>query len=209
MQRVYGGAILLDKMKSAALRVLAACYSGKSGRIRHGEPGGKILIKPVEAFTAGGTREFDTYLKQASKRYFIKDDRGIGYLFLRDIIDGAAALGETVEISYDAFSGKRERSVYLSSASVAFVPLDEEKYIANNLDKLINMDRFINLEILKQYKSGIKFAKKYRDLLLNGAAEEYDINLKLHSRLEALYGAAMDFKRKEDYTKKLLIKIFN
>ena len=49
----------------------------------------------------------DTFAKRASKRFYLRDERGIGYLFLRDIIDGALARGETVELSYDAYSGKR------------------------------------------------------------------------------------------------------
>ncbi len=139
----------------------------------------------------------------------MRDERGIGYLFLRDIIDGAAARGEIVELSYDAYSGKRERAVYLRRCDTAFIPYRYDEHGYGDGDKLINMERFIEAGALTQYKSGIRFTKRYRDLLYNGAASELDANKELHARLEAIYGEAMDFTRKEEFTKRLLMKIFS
>lgn len=204
MQRIYSGAILAEKMAAAAGRIIAACCKNKNP-----DSCGKLIIRPLEAFTAGGVVTFDTFAKRASKRFYLRDERGIGYLFLRDIIDGAVARGEAVELSYDAYSGKRERAVYLQNADVAFEPYryDEHGYCEG--DKLVNMERFIDTTALSQYKSGIRFTKRYRDLLYAGAVAELDANKALHTRLEALYGEAMDFARKEEFTKRLLMKIFN
>ena len=83
---------------------------------------------------------------------------------------------------------------------------DEHGYCEG--DKLVNMERFIDNSALSQYKSGIRFTKRYRDLLYAGADAELQANKELHARLEALYGEAMDFARKEEFTKRLLMKIF-
>lgn len=204
LQRIYCEAVLNEKMSAASARVLSSCCHGNSGK-----SGGKLIIRPLEAFSAGGLKTFDTYARQAEKRYFLRDERGIGYLFLRNIIDGGAAAGETVEFSYDAYSGKRERAVYLTNCKTAFVPYDEKLYDEGAGDKIINMERFVDSASLKQFKSGIRFAKKYRDLLLEGAVGEFDINKTLHAHLENIYGKAMDFSRKEEFTKRLLMKIFS
>lgn len=204
LQRIYGGAILTDKMTAAAARIITACCHG-----RQADSCGKLIIRPLEAFTAGGVSAFDTFAQQASRRFYLRDERGIGYLFLRDIIDGAAARGETVELSYDAYSGKRERAVYLRRSDTAFIPYRYDEHGYGGDDKLINMERFIDTTALKPYKSSIRFTKRYRDLLCNGASGELDANKELHARLEALYGEAMDFARKEEFTKRLLMKIFN
>lgn len=151
----------------------------------------------------------DTFAQQATKRFYLRDERGIGYLFLRDIIDGAAAKGEEVELSYDAYSGKRERAVYLRHCDAAFIPYRYDEHGYGSDDKLINMERFIETTALTPYKSGIRFTKRYRDLLYNGAANELDANKELHAKLETLYSDAMDFTRKEEFTKRLLMKIFN
>ncbi len=204
LQRIYSGAILTEKMAAAAGRIITACCKNKNTGSC-----GKIVIRPLEAFAAGGVVILDTFAKRASKRFYLRDERGIGYLFLRDIIDGALARGETVELSYDAYSGKRERAVYLQGADAAFVPYcyDEHGYCEG--DKLVNMERFIDNSALSQYKSGIRFTKRYRDLLYAGADAELQANKELHARLEALYGEAMDFARKEEFTKRLLMKIFS
>ncbi|HHW24538.1 MAG TPA: hypothetical protein PK778_08325 [Bacillota bacterium] len=204
LQRIYSGAILAEKMAAAAKRIIAACYKSKNTGSC-----GRLVIRPLEAFTAGGVVAFDTFAKFASKRFYIRDERGIGYLFLREIIDGALAHGETIELSYDAYSGKRERAVYLLGADTAFVPYryDEHGYCEG--DKLVNMERFIDPTALTQYKSGIRFTKRYRDLLYAGAAAELQASRALHDRLEVLYGEAMDFARKEEFTKRLLMKIFS
>ena len=204
LQRIYGSAILTDKMAAAAGRILNAHYKSKST-----ETCGKLIIRPLEAFTAGGISAFDTFERNASRRFYLRDERGIGYLFLREIIDGAVARGETVELSYDPYSGKRERAAYLKGADMAFVPYKYDEHGYGDGDKLVNMERFIDTTALTQYKSGIRFTKRYRDLLYSGATVELDTNKALHSRLEELYGEAMDFNRKEKFTKRLLMKIFN
>ena len=70
------------------------------------------------------------------------------------------------------------------------------------------MERFVSVDYIKRHKNKLKFGRKCFNSLIEGAFEYLNDIKEAHANLEQIYTSAMDFKRKEDFTKKLLIKIF-
>jgi hypothetical protein len=96
--------------------------------------------------------------------------------------------------------------IYLPEIKTAFVI--DNGFEPNENDKIINTERFINHEIVRLNRAKIRFGKRCCTSLTEGALETLSEIKKIHFALEDIYIAAMDFRRKEEYTKKLLIRIF-
>jgi len=186
----------IEKLKAAAMR------TAKKFKVGDGYTE-KIALK--DAISMNGIIEFETYALSAENRCYIRDKYGIGYLYLRELIHSAKQKEIETVISYEAIDPAYENAVYFPSENSVFICCKE---ITNSSYKIINTDRFILKSELALNRQKLRFAEKCRDAFLDSAVAILSEIKEVHFALESIYSSAMNFKKKEEFTKKLLIKIF-
>jgi hypothetical protein len=93
--------------------------------------------------------------------------------------------------------------------SDTLIRICEEGEDTSRYDKIINIARFIDRDILHNNRQKLKFADKCAESLLLGALENLSQVKKIHDSLEEIYIGAMDFSKNDILTSRLKDSIFN
>ena len=83
--------------------------------------------------------------------------------------------------------------------------------ITNRMDdsvRSINMRRFVDGSAISKIRQQYRALARVRDNVLNLALEEFENIKKYHFILEEIYGSAMNFEAKEQFTREFCNKIF-
>ena len=190
--------IQYEKMRAAIFRLMR--------KVKHGS-GFRLDIRLNEAITMDGVVYYPTYETAAETRYYLRDRYGIGYLLLHEIIRCAEEKKQPVTVSYSPYNIQCENAVFLPESGISYTILHEGEEITPE-DHVINTERFIDTDGVRQMKAKLRFAARCCSSLLDGAVETLSEIKKLHFELEDIYSSAMDFRKKEEYTKRWLIKLF-
>lgn len=195
--KIVGEAVYNDKLDAAAARLIRDI---KPGDIYRRE------IRLTEAIGMDGIIRFNTFGELADKRYIIRDYNGMANIFLRRIDALLKVKRQHVQISCTPLDIEYVNGIYLPDMRLAFI-CDNGTEPREN-DKIINTERFIDRDVIRLNRAKLRFGKRCCASLTEGALETLGEIKKLHFELEDIYIAAMDFRRKEEFTKKLLIRIF-
>lgn len=189
-------AVNYEKLSAAVNRLAKNIKSG-SGYCKE--------IRILDAICMNGEFNFSTFYDIAENHYIIRDNYNIAYILLRELLCMAKLKSQPVYVSYSSLNPLYENALYFPEISTSFtLSVGDSKPD----DKIINMERFISVDYIKNHKNKLKFGRKCFNSLIEGAFEYLNDIKESHANLEHIYTSAMDFKRKEDFTKKLLIKIF-
>jgi hypothetical protein len=183
-----------DKLISAVKRIAKTIKSGS---------GYNSKIRMLNAISVEGEVSLPTFHDLAEHNYIIRDNYNTAYILLRELLCIAKIKNQPVYVSYSPLNTAFETALYFPEISTSFT-IGE----SNVTDKIINMERFIDTDYIKQHKNKIKFGQRCYRALIDGALDYLKEIKSLHTTLESIYISAMDFKRKEEFTKKLLIKMF-
>ena len=187
-------AVNYEKLTAAITRLAKNIKSGG---------GYKKGVRILDALSVEGEVSLPTFYDAAEHNYIIRDSYNTAYILLRELLCIAKIKNQPVYVSYSPLNPEFETALYFPGISVSFTV--GENSVS---DKIINMERFIDTECIKRHKNKIKFGQRCYRSVIDGALEYFTEIKTLHTELEAIYISAMDFKRKEEFTKKLLIKIF-
>ena len=88
--------------------------------------------------------------------------------------------------------------IYLPQSNVFFL------INAESSERTINMKRFLSPQQITLYREDIRRAMKLRNSMQEQACAVLANAGRFHFALEKLYGDAMDFSQKEEFTKKLI-----
>ncbi len=144
---------------------------------------GERLIRPSGAF---GRRGIVGEIAQ-------KDETGLGYLWLSDIIEEAGRFGMPLEISYDPLFAYRPMRVTFGNGAVfSSAKINMTDHMTGNVeDELIKADEIV----------------KVAETVLNMAVTELAEASRIHFGIEEIYVSAMDFEKKEAFTRAFLEKL--
>ena len=181
---------------------LTAAISRLAKNIKSGS-GYKREIRILGAVSAEGEVNLPTFYDIAEHNYIIRDNYNTAYILLRELLCTAKIKNQPVYVSYSPLNPEFESALYFPEMSASFTVGND-----SSADKVINMERFIDTEYIKRHKNKLKFGQRCYRTLIDGALDYLAEIKTLHAELESIYISAMDFKRKEEFTKKLLIKIF-
>ena len=78
----------------------------------------------------------------------------------------------------------------------------------SNEARCINMKRFVECDQISKIRQDYRALVRVRDNVLSLALEEFEKIKKYHFILEEIYGSAMDFSAKEQFTREFCNKIF-
>lgn len=148
----------------------------------------------------------DTVYALAEKVFVLEDPYRISHLFLESILNSAEELGQPVYVFYNPLCPSEPHHVVLPESGIGFVTSNKlHPFEPQNAYK-IHLNRFSSLD------ESTKLRCKNAEQLISGCLKEAFSSLKqekaFHDDLEEFYIEAMDFKKLNTYTAKLLKSIF-
>lgn len=179
------------------------------GRIFKGIKPGKGFVsapRPQRAISMSGNVEFDTFNKSAEFNYYITECADTAHLLFDEIMNFARQKQLVTVYSPSPLCGKYLDGIYLPSEGISFTLCDSRPDIENN-EKIINMERFVDMQEISQKRTRLRLSKKYREAMLNSALECLADAHREHFTLEKIYISAMDFDKKENASAGLLTRI--
>ncbi len=193
-------AVLSEKMEASIVRLLK--------RFKKGD-GFRVTPRMVEGLGMKGAVYFDTLLRSSQKAYVLTDPSGIGSLYLKQVVSVCRQNEQPIIVSHSPVCTDRLNAVFLPQAGVSFSLLPSSFELSEKEEiGFINTDRFLDKTLLRLDRAKIRFCAKESDSLIAEAKERFEQIAKLHFDLEQIYISAMDFSKKEAFTKRLLISIF-
>jgi len=197
---LLSAALLKDKMTAAVARLLKSLKKGS---------GFSTEVRLVEGFGMKGRVFFDSLLERKGKVFVLKDRCGVGSLFLKEIVSICRQKDQPVTVSYSPITTDRLNAVCLREAGLSFHLLPDGISLPEGTDTaFINLDRFLDNSILKEKRPSLRFCEKSAEALIKSAADRFEDIGRIHFDLEQIYIRAMDFHKKEAFTKKLLVSLF-
>lgn len=168
-----------EKGSAAAARIISSI----------GKPG-TVLERQLSGYTMNGAVSLKP--KESVREFRITGDEDIARLFLGDVYNYVKEHKISAQINCYPLDLKYIDSIYFPEASVWL-------YYGNgdddNSEKTINTRRFISKEKSAEYRQRLRFGKKCRNSLIDGAFEALHLAREKHFALEKIYGACMDFSR--------------
>ena len=178
-------------------------------KLMQGIPMGKgFSPRPALMHSVGmrGEVGFDTYFAQARKLYLIEDCRGASKYLMDALGDLARDRALSVRISHDPVEPEKLDGLFLCESGTAFVVADPK--CCHYPRKKLSMRRFVDTAAMKSVREELRYTERMRRALRMGAVDAMERVSKLHFCLEEIYMSAMDFEKKEAFTKAFAQKLF-
>lgn len=175
--------ILHDKLESAARRAISPIKCGE---------GFKVTKVALSSIGMNGEVRLDTFERIAEQYIPIVDFYGTAHLFLAALLKEAEKKKLNVTVAVNPLDTGKADAVYFD-CGVAFG-------IGGNGEKKINMRRFADLPSCRLCRNEYRLADAFRKGLTDGALASLKAASVYHFALEKIYGEAMDFAAKEEYT---------
>ncbi len=188
----YGGdAVDMQKMRSAARRSLRSLPDG-TGHFLH-----KLML---DSHGMHGKVRFSTFFDTAAEYIAVNDCFGTAHHFLSALVDEARERKMAVTASVDPLIPERFDALRFEDSGRVYE-------IGGTSEKPINMKRFIDLTALRDRRDELKSLAKLRRASIDSALLSLKGAAEAHFALEKIYGEAMDFAAKEDFTDDLIGQI--
>ena len=185
----------IDKISSAVERIFRQKRSGGGYRLSE---------RQTESVGMKGHVLFSTFEDSADKVYVISDTREIDFIIYDIILREAKQRDFQVCVSRDPLRKMTVNAIYLPELSCAFVNREND----GKDQTVINSDRFIIKEKYAENKNKLRAAYKIRSEIKANILSIFEEISSVHFELEDIYIKAMDFEKKEEFTKSFLDKIF-
>lgn len=189
-------------LRHEGIRALAARL------LREVEVGTAFEARPALISSIGmcGHVSYDTYLRRAKRVFFIEDCHGSAYRLMQELFSLARAKQLSLRVSHDPVVPAYLDGMLLSDSHIAFLVSPTQPCDASS--KTIRMRSFVQTAQMKPIRGAIHFAERLRRSALLGAEAALRQVRTSHFALERLYGNAMDFEAKEQFTKKFIQRLF-
>ncbi len=184
----------LEKIKKYAKR-FADGLEGGDGEEEH------LLTR---AIGMRGLSSFDTYFENAGIYYEINDYFETAHFMMGEIYSAMKEKKIDIRISNHPIIKKRIDVLCAKQSGLTFEISNE----MDNEGRSINMKRFVDGAQISKIRQQYRSLVRVRDSILNLALEEFENIKKYHFILEEIYGSAMDFEAKEQFTREFCNKIF-
>lgn len=186
-------AVLWGKLHGAARRI-AARHTGKGGTA-------EVCLRPRTAFCGKGIVAVSDYGYE--KPCVVHDPYGTAHYFYRALF--AACIKErcAVTVSPDPQSPDRIESLRTDTDGTLFCT-----DTADHTDGVINMERFVDKELMRRTRARRRFLQKAYLGLTDAAKETLAEARELHGKLEDIYVPAVNFARIDKRTAALIKDIF-
>lgn len=151
------------------------------------------------AVSCDGKVRFFTCEKQAETLYFVKDSKNMASVFFNTLVNLLEQRTEEFYIGTDALNPAKITDIYIPKSKTCISMYDEDFCMALERNavqyKVINIERFIDSDLYKQYKAKYRFAQRCFDTIANEAYLYLAKAGWYHAELEKIYGACTDYEK--------------
>lgn len=165
---------------AAAARRLVARFDGM-GCVSHSQ---------ISGYTMGGEVHLEYDVTDALL-FPVIGDGDIAALFLDEVVHEARLCGTAACVSYSPLDLSHAESVYFPCNRALVYRCDGA--VPENSAKVINTRRFVDCAAVGEVRQKIRFGKKCRASLVDGALESLREAREHHFALEKIYGSCMNF----------------
>jgi hypothetical protein len=151
-----------------------------------------------------GLSSFDTYFEKAGIYYEINDYFESAHFMMGEIYSVMKAKEIDVRISNNPIIKSRIDILCASESGLTFEISNE----MNDSARSINMKRFVDYDLIAKIRQDYRAIARVRDNILDLTLAEFEKIKKYHFLLEEIYGSAMNFEAKEQFTRDFCNKIF-
>ncbi len=183
-----------EKLKKYATR-FAAGLEKESGEIE------RLLVR---AIGMRGLTSFDTYFENAKIYYEVNDYFETAHFMMQEIYYSMREKKIDLRISSNPIIRDRVDVLCAKSSGLTFEISNEISDEARS----INMKRFVDASAISKIRHEYRAIARVRDNVLDLAVSEFENIKKYHFILEEIYGSAMNFEAKEQFTREFCNKIF-
>lgn len=150
-----------------------------------------------------GLSSFDTYFENAKIYYEINDYFESAHFMMREIYTLMRESKVNLSISRNPIIKERIDVLCAKKSGLTFE-------ISNEISdaRSINMKRFVDGTAISRIRQDYRSLARVRDNVLDLALDEFEKIKKYHFILEEIYGSAMNFEAKEQFTREFCNKIF-
>ena len=151
-----------------------------------------------------GLSSFDTYFENAKIYYEINDYFETAHFMMREIYLNMKERKTNLRLSNNPIIKERIDVLCAVNSGLTFE-------INNRMDgsvRSINMKRFVDGNAISKIRQEYRAVARVRDNVLDLVLEEFENIKKYHFILEEIYGSAMNFEAKEQFTREFCNKIF-
>lgn len=188
-------AIIQKKLEMVAKKLARSLGSGELAEKK---------VKIRTAISDSGVITLNTFAKNAENRFSLIDSCGIGGEFLAALLKETDKNGLSRTVSFSPFSTLLPDAIYYPDSGTSFYIGAENDFDESN----INTRRFINDTALRPYKPKIRAVSKLKKAALSEMFISFSSVKRLHSELEKIYGNAMDFEAKENFSREFISSVF-
>ena len=167
------------------------------------EGAGNIEHRLVRAIGMRGLSFFETYYESSKVYYAIEDCFESAHILLDLIYRTFLEKRANIYISNNPIISQRLDALSTADGGLCFEITDIERDGARR----INMKRFIDFDSASKIRNEYRTISRIRKNVLEMALQEFEKIKKYHFRIEDIYGAAMDFDAKEQFTHEFCNKI--
>ena len=186
--------IKIEKMKKYAKRFADGVEKGE----------GNIEYLLTRAIGMRGLSSFDTYFENAKIYYEINDYFETAHFMMAEIFSVLKGTGANVRISNNPIIKERIDALCAVDCGLTF---EISNKMVDDL-RCINMKRFVDSEAISKIRQQYRALVRVRDNIMDVILEEFENIKKYHFILEGIYGSAMNFEGKEQFTREFCNKIF-
>lgn len=158
----------------------------------------------VRAIGMRGLSSFDTYFENAKIYYEINDYFESAFFMMEQIYSAMKEKKINLRLSQNPIIKERIDVLCAKESGLTFEISNE----MNEGARSINMKRFVDGTQISKIRQSYRSLARVRDNVLNLALEEFENIKKYHFILEEIYGSAMDFNAKEQFTREFCNKMF-
>lgn len=194
-----------DKMTAAVIRLLKDLPTGKM----------QYLPAILDSVSMNGRINFDTFSQNAEQLYVVNEFYGVGQIFLDEVFKELHNKNISARVSFDPISPEHIDGIFLENEKISFVtarntPSENKETLPENKEMTfegkkspredkeiirINTKRFVDMEILRDVRSELRYTAHLAQSSLDGALHSLSKAKIYHFLLEDIYGKAMDWQR--------------
>ncbi|MBQ8718664.1 MAG: hypothetical protein IJY66_05310 [Clostridia bacterium] len=199
--------ILAPLIRTDALRRLARrCVAGAI----EGERKSEAAVKHVCTDSIGmkGRIYLPTLVRHATRLCCFPPCYGLPYLMLEEIRKEGEQRGADMIVSHHPAYPDCVDGVFFRESRVACLAHPVQLDGIQGYCRSFRLRHLLDAAGLREVREQLRMLQKQQDTLESAAVQALDRASRAHFALEEIYGAAMDFSAKEEYSRRLIAKLF-
>lgn len=150
----------------------------------------------ISALGRDGRVDFETFEASAEKIHRVYNEEGAAHVFLTQVISEAERMSVPISVSYDPLFAERPNAVLVGNVAISATENPEDDAMQEYFGKDFSLDAERVLRI-----------NQIQNELVGEAVLEFKRASNIHFGIEEIYVGAMDFGKKEEFTRQFISEL--